>query len=111
VQGDRQADDADRDEKGRTHDRSPQEGGEAACLAHLVCPDCGVAVDDEAASQRLKWTVVDEAPHRHNESIACYWAERAFPGRSTRPPTTTTHGPKVRNLRPNEVPRNRRSPI
>jgi hypothetical protein len=26
--------------------RGPDAGGEAACLAHLVCPDCGVVLDD-----------------------------------------------------------------
>jgi len=25
---------------------SREAGGEAACLAHLVCPDCGVVLDD-----------------------------------------------------------------
>lgn len=25
---------------------TPDVGGEAACLAHLVCPDCGVVIED-----------------------------------------------------------------
>jgi hypothetical protein len=27
---------------------APDAGGAAACLAHLVCPDCGVVIDDSS---------------------------------------------------------------
>jgi hypothetical protein len=39
-------------------------------------------MEEEHAYQRLKWTVLDEAPAHHNSSIAYYWAKRAFPDRS-----------------------------
>ena len=31
--------------------------------------------------ERLKWTVLDEAPHHHNSGIVYYWAKRAFSDR------------------------------
>jgi tellurite resistance-related uncharacterized protein len=33
---------------------APDEGGEAACRAHLLCPDCGVVLDGGAHMQRCK---------------------------------------------------------
>jgi hypothetical protein len=41
----------------REHDRDtdPDDGGDAACWAHLVCPDCG--------------TMMNGAPHEHDTPI------------------------------------------
>jgi hypothetical protein len=39
-------------------------------------------VSYEQPYDRLKWTVLDEAPVGHNAGVAHYWAERAFPDRS-----------------------------
>jgi hypothetical protein len=35
-------------------------GGESACFAHLICPDCGIVMDGTAHVQDCKW--VDNAP-------------------------------------------------
>jgi hypothetical protein len=37
--------------------------------------------DDEQMFERLKWTVLDEAPHHHNSGIVYYWVKRAFSDR------------------------------
>jgi len=33
------------DEKMPAPEAAPEAGGEAACFAHLLCPDCGVVLD------------------------------------------------------------------
>jgi hypothetical protein len=50
-------------------------------------------VDEEHALQRLKWTVLDEAPFHHNSGVAYYWAKRAI---SDRPEVDL--GPIVRRV-------------
>jgi hypothetical protein len=33
-------------ERARSRDEPSDAGGESACFAHLVCPDCGIVVGD-----------------------------------------------------------------
>jgi len=39
-----------------TDDRSANdEGGESACFAHLICPECGVVLDGAEHEQSCTW--------------------------------------------------------
>jgi hypothetical protein len=51
------------------------EGGESACFAHLICPECGVVLEDAKHVQGCGWAspeidlnVIDELDPRARDS-------------------------------------------
>jgi hypothetical protein len=37
-------------------DSGDDEGGESACFAHLICPQCGVVLDDAEHADGCTWS-------------------------------------------------------
>jgi hypothetical protein len=38
-----------------TEDAIPDEGGEGACFAHLICPECGAVLDGSEHGSGCAW--------------------------------------------------------